>query len=62
MGRHEGKGQRQDGKGGNRGQGHEMTIVQTGWDEHPAGCACRRCRRRAVALARRQKPRYGQAR
>jgi hypothetical protein len=29
-------------------------------DSHPDECPCRKCRRMRAAVARRQKPRYGQ--
>jgi hypothetical protein len=40
----------------------DMTAVrQTGTSEwHRDLCPCRKCRRKRAAVARRQKPRYGQ--
>lgn len=46
-----------------RTPGPKEGLRQTGQFElHPDGCECRKCRRRRVAQARRNKPRYGLAR
>jgi hypothetical protein len=41
--------------------GDKSALRQHGQSEwHPGGCECRKCRRMRAAVARREKPRYGQ--